>query len=395
MYPREIVIVAGARTAFARYNGVFKDVPAIELGAAAAREAMRRANADPADFDHAVFGNVMQTSADGLYGARHVALKSGLKKETPALTVNRLCGSGIEAIVQAAHLILGGEAKRVLAGGMENMTQAPHVIRGARSGFRLGEGRLEDSLATALLDTYSGCTMSDTAENVAREYGITRAASDEYALRSQQAAEAAFRACRLKEEIVPVEVPAGRKTIEVAEDDHRRPETTLEGLAQLPPAFRKDGLVTAGNASGIVDGAAAVVVTEERVARERGWRPLGRLVSWASVGVEPRLMGIGPVPATQRALERAGLGLAEMDRIEVNEAFAAQYLAVEKLLGLDREKTNVNGGAIALGHPLGATGTRLVLTLLHELRRQGLRYGLATACIGGGQGIAVIVEAIA
>ncbi len=395
MEPRDIVIVAGARTAFARYNGAFKDVAALELGAAAAREAIRRAGADPAEFDHAVFGNVIQTSSDALYGARHVALKAGLKKEVPALTVNRLCGSGIEAIVQAAHLILGGEAKLVLAGGTENMTQAPHVIRGARSGFRLGEGKLEDSLMTALLDTYSGCTMSDTAENVAREYGITRAACDEYALRSQQAAEAAFRACRLKEEIVPVEVRAGRKTITVAEDDHRRPETTPEGLSELPPAFRKDGLVTAGNASGIVDGAAAVVVTTERLARERGWRPMGRLVAWAAVGVEPRLMGIGPVPATERALERAGLALDQMARVEVNEAFAAQYLAVEKLLGLKREKTNVNGGAIALGHPLGATGTRLVLTLLFELRRQGLGYGLATACIGGGQGIAMIVEAIA
>jgi acetyl-CoA acetyltransferase family protein len=395
MEPGDIVIVAGARTAFARYNGAFKDLTAIELGAAAAREAIRRAGVDPAEFDHVVFGNVSQTSSDALYGARHVGLKAGLKKETPALTVNRLCGSGMEAIAQAAHLILLGEARTVLAGGMENMTQAPHVIRGARSGFRLGEGKLEDSLMTGLLDTYSGCTMADTADNVAREYGVTRAAADDYALRSQQAAEAAFRACRVKEEIVPVEVKAGRKTIQAAEDDHRRPETTLEGLAALPPAFRADGIVTAGNASGIVDGAAAVVVASERLARERGWRPLGRLVGWASVGVEPRLMGIGPVPATRRALERAGLALEQMDRIEVNEAFAAQYLAVEKLLALDREKTNVNGGAIALGHPLGATGTRLVLTLLLELRRQGLRYGLATACIGGGQGIAMIVEAIA
>jgi acetyl-CoA acetyltransferase family protein len=394
MDPRDVVIVAGARTPMARYAGAFQETSAIELGTAAAREAIRRAGADPAEFDHVVFGNVMQTSSDALYGARHVGLKAGLKKETPAVTVNRLCGSGIEAIVQAAHRILLGEAQLVLAGGMENMTQAPHVIRGARNGFKLGEGKLEDSLMTGLLDTFCGCSMADTTENLAREYGITRRASDEYALRSQQAAEAAFRACCMKEEIVAVEAKDGRKTRVVSEDDHRRPETTMEILEKLPPAFHKDGIVTAGNASGIVDGAAAVVVAHARAAAERGWKPLGRVVSWAAVGVEPRLMGIGPVPATQKALERAGMKLAQIDRIEVNEAFAPQYLAVEKSLGLDRDKTNVNGGAIALGHPLGATGTRLVLTLLLELRRQGLRYGLATACIGGGQGIAMVVEAM-
>lgn len=393
MFPTEVVIVAGARTPMARYAGAFKDISALELGACAAREAIRRAGVDPEEFDHVVFGNVMQTSADALYGARHIGLKAGLKKETPAVTVNRLCGSGIEAIAQAAQRVLLGEAKMVLAGGTENMTQAPHVIRGARTGFRLGEGRLEDSLLAGLLDSYCGCTMADTAENLAGEYGITRRASDEYALRSQQAAEAAAKACFMKEEIVPVEVKQGRKTALVSEDDHRRPETTMEILEQLPPAFRKGGIVTAGNASGIVDGAAAVVVTQAQTAKERGLKPLGRILSWAAVGVEPRLMGIGPVPATEKALARAGLKFAQMDRIEVNEAFAPQYLAVEKALGLDRDKTNVNGGAIALGHPLGATGTRLVLTLLLELRRRGLRYGLATACIGGGQGIAMIVEA--
>jgi acetyl-CoA acyltransferase 2 len=395
IFPTEIVIVAGARTAMARYTGAFKDVSAIELGAAAAREAIRRAKTDPAEFDHAIFGNVMQTSSDALYGARHVALKAGLKVETPAVTVNRLCGSGIEAIAQAAQRILLGEASLILAGGMENMTQSPHVIRGARTGFRLGEGKLEDSLMTGLLDTYCGCNMAETAENVAAEYGVTRRASDEYALRSQRAAEAATQAGYMKEEIVPVEVKAGRKVEFFGEDDHRRPETTLETLSKLPSAFRKDGIVTAGNASGIVDGAAAVVVTHARIARERGWDTLGRIVSWATVGVEPRLMGIGPVPASQKALGAVGLKIGQMDRVEVNEAFAPQYLAVEKALGLDREKTNVNGGAIALGHPLGASGTRLILTLLLELRRRNLRYGLATACIGGGQGIAMIVEAIA
>ncbi len=394
MSSTDVVIVAGARTPMSRYTGAFKDVSAIELGAAASREAINRSGADPAEFDHVIFGNVMQTSRDALYGARHVGLKAGLKTETPAVTVNRLCGSGVEAIVQAAHRLLLDEAKVVLAGGMENMTQAPHVVRGARTGLRLGEGALEDSLMSGLLDTYCGFSMAETAENLAVEYDITRQASDEYALRSQQLADAAFKACRMKEEIVPVEVKAGRKTNVVTEDDHRRPDTTMGILAGLPPAFKKDGLVTAGNASGIVDGAAAVVVTRKQTAKQRDWKPMGRIVSWGVAGVEPRIMGIGPVPASQKALAAAGLKLEQMDLIEVNEAFAAQYLAVEKALGLDRAKTNVNGGAIAIGHPLGATGARLVLTLLHELRRRGKRYGLATACIGGGQGIAMIVESI-
>lgn len=395
MFPTDVVILAGARTPMARYTGAFKDIKALELGAIASREAIRRAGTDPAEFDHAIFGNVLQTSSDALYGARHVALHAGLKVETPAVTVNRLCGSGIESISQAAQRILLGEATLVLAGGMENMTQAPHVIRGARTGFRLGEGKLEDSLMSGFLDTYCGCLMAETADNVALEHGVTRQSSDEYALRSQQAADAAARAGRMKEEIVPVEVKKGKTAELFGEDDHRRPDTTLEGLAKLAPSFRKDGLVTAGNASGIVDGAAAVVVTHAKTARERGWKPMGRIVSWATVGVDPRLMGIGPVPATKKALHAAGMQLAQMDLIEVNEAFAPQYLAVEKALGLDRNKTNVNGGAIALGHPLGATGTRLVLTLLLELRRRNLRYGLATACIGGGQGIAMIVESVA
>jgi acetyl-CoA acetyltransferase family protein len=394
MIPTDVVIVAGARTAMARYTGAFKDISAIELGAAASREAIRRAGADPTEFDHAIFGNVMQTSADALYGARHVALKAGLKVETPAVTVNRLCGSGIESIAQAAMRILLGDSSLVLAGGMENMTQSPHVIRGARNGFKLGEGKLEDSLMTGLLDTYCGCNMAETAENVAAEYGVTRKHSDEYALRSQQAAEAAVQAGKMRDEIVPVEVKVGRKTELFSVDDHRRPETTLETLSKLSPAFRKDGIVTAGNASGIVDGAAAVVVTHAKTADARGWKPLGRIVSWATVGVEPRIMGIGPVPASQKAMAAVGLKIAQIDRVEVNEAFAPQYLAVEKGLALDREKTNVNGGAIALGHPLGASGTRLILTLLLELRRANLRYGLATACIGGGQGIAMIVEAM-
>jgi acetyl-CoA acyltransferase 2 len=393
MFITDAVILQGARTPMARYMGSFDNTSAIELGAAAGKEAVRRAGADPSELDHVIFGNVMQTSADALYGARHVGLKAGLPIETPAVTVNRLCGSGMESITQAAQRILLGEAKLVLAGGMENMSQCPHVIRGARAGFRLGEGKLEDSLMSGLYDTYCGFSMSETAENLAAEHGITRLACDEYALRSQQAAEAAVRDGRMKEEIVPVEVKKGKKTV-VSEDDHRRPETTMEILQALPPAFRKEGIVTAGNASGIVDGAAAVVVTHAKIAKERGWKPLGRIVGWATAGVPPQIMGIGPVPAIQKALALAGLKLDQMDLIEVNEAFAAQYLAVEKVLGLSRDKTNVNGGAIALGHPLAASGTRLVLTLLLELRRRGARYGVASACIGGGQGIAVIVESL-
>jgi acetyl-CoA acetyltransferase family protein len=378
----------------ARYTGSFSDVTAIDLAAVASKEAIKRSGVDVADFDHAIFGNVMQTSADALYGARHVGLKAGLKVETPAVTVNRLCGSGIEAITQGAQRILLGEAAMVLAGGMENMTQAPFVIRGARNGLRLGGGALEDTLMAGLTDSFCGLPMAMTAEKLAEQQGITRKDADAYALRSQQAADAAYKACRIREELVSVEVKQGKKVITVSEDDHRRPETTMEILEKLPPSFKKDGIVTAGNASGIVDGAAAVVVTRESIAKDRGLKPIGRIVSWASAGVDPSIMGIGPVPSSQRALKLAGLTLEQMDRVEVNEAFAAQYLAVEKVLGLNRDKTNVNGGAIALGHPLAASGTRLVITLLNELRRNGLRYGLATACIGGGQGIAMIVESL-
>src|ERR1700752_3657576 len=395
MFPTDVVIIAGARTPMARYTGMFSDVSAIDLGAHAAKEAVKRSGVDAGEIDHVVFANVLQTSADAIYGARHVGLKAGLKIETPAVTVNRLCGSGIEAIVQAAQRLLLGEASMVLAGGMENMTQAPFVIRGARTGLRLGSGALEDSLMAGLTDSYCGLPMALTAEKLAEQQGITRKDADAYALRSQQAAGGAYKACRIREELVSVEVKQGKKVITVSEDDHRRPETTMEILEKLPPSFKKDGIGTAGNASGIVDGAAAVVVTREKVAKDRGLKPIGRIVSWATAGVDPSIMGIGTVPSSQKALKSAGLTIEQMDRVEVNEAFAAQYLAVEKALGLNREKTNVNGGAIALGHPLGATGTRLVITLVNELRRNGLRYGLATACIGGGQGIAMIVESIA
>src|SRR5882762_348991 len=391
--PGDIAIVSGARTPMGRYCGKLKDFTAQELGAVAARGAIDRAGIDPKEFDHVVFGNAQQTSGDALYGARHVGLRAGLPIETPALTVNRLCGSGMQAIVNAAQMIQTDEAKVVLAGGMEAMTQAPFTIRG-RDGFTLAPGgKLEDSLMVALLDSYCGLYMANTAELYGEQQGITREMQDEFAVRSQQAADAAHKEGRLPEEIVPVPLKNAKGEPEMfAEDDHRRPQTTMEGLAKLRPAFGKNGTVTAGNASGIVDGGAAVVVTSLEQAQKRGLSPLGRIVNWGVAGVDPKLMGRGPVPATKLALQRAGLTLDYIDLIEVNEAFAAQYLAVEKELGLDRSKVNVNGGAIALGHPLGATGTRLVITLLYELRRRKKKYGLATACIGGGQGIAMVVE---
>jgi acetyl-CoA acetyltransferase family protein len=355
---------------------------------------MERTGVTPEQIDHVVYGNVMQTSADAVYGARHVGLKAGLPVEVPALTVNRLCGSGIQAAINGGQLIQLGEADIVLTGGMENMSQAPHVIRGLRNGLRLGQGQLEDSLWSALLDTHCGCTMAGTAENCAAKYGISRKAQDEYAIRSQTRADEAWKAGRLKEEVVPVELKSRKGTELFAQDDHMRPDSTMEGLAKLPAAFSKNGCVTAGNASGIVDGGAALLLASEKGVREHGLKPLARLTHWAYVGVEPSLMGMGPAPATRKVLERAGLTLDDIDLIEVNEAFAAQYLSVEKDLGLDRDRVNVNGGAIALGHPLGMTGTRLLLTLTLELRRRGLRRGLATACIGGGQGIAAIIETI-
>src|SRR5215469_7912418 len=395
--PGEIAIVSGARTPMGRYCGKLKDFTAMELAAVASKGAIERAGVDPGEFDHAVFGNAQQTSGNALYGARHVGLRAGLPIETPALTVNRLCGSGMQAIVNAAQMIELGEANMVLAGGMEAMSQAPFSIRG-RDGFTLAPGgKLEDSLMVALLDTYCGLYMANTAELYGEQQGITRQMQDEFALRSQQGADAAYKAGRLQEEIVPVPLKDRKGELSgemFAEDDHRRPQTTMEGLAKLKPAFGRNGTVTAGNASGIVDGGAAVVVMALEQAHKRNLKPLGRIVSWGIAGVEPKLMGRGPVPATRLALAKAGLTLDYIDLIEVNEAFAAQYLAVERELGLDREKVNVNGGAIALGHPLGATGTRLVITLLHELRRRKKKYGLATACIGGGQGIAMIVESM-
>ena len=392
--PDDIFILGGARTPMADYTGKLKDLSALELGAIAARAAMERTGVRPAQVDHVVFGNVLQTSADAVFGARHIGLKAGVPIEVPALTVNRLCGSGIQAAISGGQMIRLGEADVVLTGGTESMSQAPHVIRGLRSGLRLGQGQLEDTLWSALLDTHCGCTMAATAENCAAKYAVSREEQDRYALRSQQLADAAWKAGRFTDEVVPVEITTRKGVERFAQDDHLRPDSTLEGLAKLPAAFSKNGCVTAGNASGIVDGGAALLLASAGGVRSHGLTPLARLTHWATVGVDPALMGMGPVPATRMVLDKAGLTLNDIDLVEVNEAFAAQYLSVEKELGLDRDRVNVNGGAIALGHPLGMTGTRLLLTLVLELRRRGLRRGLATACIGGGQGIAAIVETV-
>jgi acetyl-CoA acyltransferase 2 len=399
---KDIVIVSGARTPMAEWvggkrgdglpGGALAPVSALDLGAVAARAAMERGGIDPKSIDHVVMGNALQTSGDALYGARHVALKAGIPRGVPALTVNRLCGSGLQSVVTAAQQIQTGEATWVLAGGMENLSQAPHVIRGARGGLKLGQGQLEDSLMVALKDSYCGLFMAQTSDNLARKYGISRQCQDEFALRSHMLSNLANTNGRFAEEVIPVEVKQGKKSAMVEKDDHLFPNTTIEGLSKLPPAFGPESFVTAGNASGIVDGAAAVVVTSAESAKAAGKKPLGFVRAYASVGVDPDVMGFGPAPAIRKALERAGLTLDKLDLFEINEAFAGQYLAVEKELGLDREKVNVNGGAIGLGHPLGATGTRLIYTLLLELGKRSKRWGVASACIGGGQGIAVIVE---
>lgn len=389
----DIVFLSGVRTGFGAFGGSLKDFSAIDLGAIAARQAIERAGVPAADIGHTVFGNALQTSADAIYMARHVALKAGLPVETPAVTVNRLCGSGFEAITQGAQLIILGETEAVLAGGGESMSQAPHVVRGARWGLRLGPAPLEDLLWEALKDPQCGFSMAETAENLADKYQLGRTEVDQVAVDSQQRSKKAWDDCVFTDEVIPVPIKKKGQTVEFRADEHMRPETTLEGLAALKPYFKKDGVVTAGNASGICDGAAATVIASEGYAKAHGFKPLGRLVAWGVVGVEPKYMGIGPAPSARKVLQKAGMTLAQMDLVEINEAFAPQYLAVEKELGLDRAKTNVHGGAIAIGHPLAASGTRITLHLLHALRRAGKRFGLGSACIGGGQGLAVIVEA--
>ncbi len=391
-----VVFLSGVRTGFGAFGGALKDLSATDLGTLAAQGALARSGVEPSSVEHVVFGNVLQTSTDAPYLARHIGLRAGAPVETPALTVNRLCGSGFEAVIQAAQQILLGTSRVVLAGGTESMSQAPHVIRGARWGLRLGPAApLEDTLWESLRDANCGLSMAETAEKLAEQHRISREAVDCFAALSQARAKTAWDAGVYADEVIPIPIRNSktRQTEPWATDEHMRPTTTPEGLAKLPPYFRKDGVVTAGNASGICDGAAALVIADQELATAKGLRPLGRLVAWATAGVDPTIMGIGPVPASRRALATAGLELEQMDLVEINEAFAAQYLAVEQELGLDRERTNVDGGAVSLGHPLGASGARITLHLLHALRRTGGRYGLGAACIGGGQGAAVIVEA--
>ncbi|MBA2246012.1 MAG: acetyl-CoA C-acetyltransferase [Gemmatimonadetes bacterium] len=392
----DVVFLSAARTPFGTFGGALKDLSATQLGTFAARSAIERAGIPADAVGHVVFGNALQTSADAIYLARHVGLHAGVPLEMPALTINRLCGSGFQAIVTGAMEILLGEVDVVLCGGTESMSQAPHVIRGARWGDqRLGpSGKFyEDLLWEALTDTFAGCSMAMTAENLAEAHGITREQVDEYALRSQQLAHQAWEEKRFEREIVAVPIKSRKGEQMFERDEHMRPDTTSESLGKLRPYFKEGGTVTAGNASGIGDGAAAVVISSAEWAERNRVEPLGRLVSWGLAGVEPKHMGIGPVPASRAALAKAGMEIGEMDLVEVNEAFGSQYCAVEKELGLDRERTNVSGGAIAISHPLGASGARITVHLLHELRRRGKRFGLGTACIGGGQGIAVVVEA--
>ncbi len=393
----DIVFLSGRRTPFGTFGGTLKDFSATQLGAEAARSAIEESHVDTADIGHVVFGNALQTSADAIYLARHVGLQAGLANEVPALTVNRLCGSGFQAIVSAAQEIILGQADVCLAGGTESMSQAPHVVRGARWGsLRLGEagGFFEDLLWQALTDTQCGMSMAQTAEELAGRYEIEREAVDRIAYESQQRAKRAWEEGRFDAEVIPMTIRTKKGEREFRKDEHIRSDTTMEALGGLRPYFKKDGLVTAGNASGIGDGAAATVIASAEWAEKKGLRPLARLVSWGVAGVDPRIMGIGPAPASRKALAAAGLDLDDMDLIEVNEAFAPQVAAVAKELGLDMEKTNVNGGAIALTHPLGASGARITVHLIHELRRRGGRYALGSACIGGGQGMAVVVEAV-
>lgn len=400
MSAHEIVIVGGKRTAMAEYCGtpgfgLFKDLSAIELGALAIKAALEDAQVKPDAVQHVVMGNAMQTSVDAHYGARHAALKAGVPDDVPALTVNRICGSGIQSLVNASQMLLLDEARVTVAGGMENMSQAPFCLYGneVRQGIRFGvQPRLTDYLFQGLFDPFCSSFMAQTAEKAAREHAVTRRESDEYALRSHQLGAKASAEGRFEREIVPVKIKQGRKEIEVRRDDHVKPETTLEALSSLKPAFGEDGLVTAGNASGIVDGAAALVVTTAAKASALGAKPRARVVAWHITGIDPSVMALGPVPAISGLLMKTGLAEKDVDLFEINEAFAPQVVACEKALKLDRRRLNVNGGAVALGHPLGASGTRLVLTLLHELEIRNLRRGIASACIGGGQGIAVLIE---
>jgi acetyl-CoA acetyltransferase family protein len=396
-HTRDVVVLSGKRTGFGAFGGSLKDFTATDLGVISSAAAIEAAGISPDQVDHTFFGNALQTSADAIYLARHVALRAGIPLEKGALTVNRLCGSGFEAIVQGAKEIILGEAAVCLTGGTESMSQAPHVVRGARFGnLRLGPAgrQFEDLLWESLTDTHCDLTMAQTAEELGDRYDVSREEVDRVAVESQRRAKAAWDAGYFDAEIAPVTIKTRKGEVVYAADEHIRPDTTVEALGGLRPYFKKDGLVTAGNASGIGDGSASAVLASAEWAEANGIQPLGRIVSWGFVGVEPKVMGIGPAPAARLALEKAGMSLENMDLFEVNEAFAPQYKSVEKELGLDPEKTNVNGGAIAITHPLAASGARITIHLMHELRRRGGRFGLGSACIGGGQGGAVIVEAL-
>jgi acetyl-CoA acyltransferase 2 len=391
---REIVILSAVRTAFGTMGGALKGMSATDLAVPTASAALAKAGIGGDEVDHVIYGNVLQTAADAIYLPRHVGLKVGTPEGVPALGVNRLCGSGFQAVITAAEQILTGQAQVVLCGGTESMSQAPHVTWGMREGARLGQPpKMLDLLWECLTDSYTGLPMAMTAENLAVQYGLSREDVDAVAIASQDRWAAAQAAGRFADEIVPLELKSRKGTVTFAVDEHPR-ASTMETLAKLPPVFKKDGFVTAGNASGICDGAASLVVADAAWAEARGLSPIARLVGWGVSGCDPKVMGIGPVPAAKRALESTGMQLSDLALVEVNEAFAPQYLAVERALGLDRSITNVNGGAIALGHPLGASGARITATLIHELRRRKERFGLGSACIGGGQGIAVIVEAL-
>lgn len=391
---REIVVLSGVRTAFGTMSGTLKKHTATDLAVPTAKAALAKAGVDPSNVDHVMYGNVLQTANDAIYHARHVGLRSDVPQNVPALTLNRLCGSGFQSVVSGAEQILTGQANVVLCGGAENMSMAPHVVHGLRDGARFGRSpEMQDLLWECLTDTHTNLAMAHTAENLAEQHEISREACDAYAMASQQRWIDADAAGKFADEIVPVEIKT-RKGVTVFDRDEHPRATTVEGLAKLPPVFRKDGRVTAGNASGICDGAASLVLADAAWADANNKTPIARIAGWGVVGCDPTIMGIGPVPASRRAFEMSGLTLDDMALVEVNEAFAPQALAVEKVLGLDRAITNVNGGAIAMGHPLGASGARITATLIHELRRRKERYGLGTACIGGGQGIAVIVEAL-
>lgn len=389
----DIVILSGARTAFGAYGGGLASKTATELAAAATKGAMERGKVDPEKVDYVIVGNVLQTSKDAIYMSRHIALKCGMKMDTSGLIINQLCGSGVQAVVQAATLIQTGQAETVIAAGAEALSMTPYISWGVRWGARMGHMELWDGID--IRDTICDKSMGETAEELQSRYQIARQEQDEFALRSQSLAKAAQDAGRLAEEIVGMDVldRKGKATI-IDKDEHLRPGTTLEALAKLSPAFKKGGTVTPGNACGIVDGGAALVITSAKNAEKSGQAPLSRVVSWGVAGVEPAIMGIGPVAAVPKALEKAGLKLEQIDLIEVNEAFAVQYLACEKELKFDREKVNVNGGAIAIGHPFGATGGRLLLSISLELQRRKARYGLVSLCIGGGMGIAMVVERV-